>query len=96
MSEIRIIARATAREGKESELKTALQAVVAPTRAEAGCKLYELYASDTKGRFYFYELWESKAALDQHVASPHFQHLAKAIPGLIEGELEVNVVEAAQ
>lgn len=93
MAEVRIIARATARNGREDELRTALQAILAPTHAEPGCKLYELYASDTPGRFYFYELWESKEALDKHAASPHFQKLTKTIAELLDGELEVNVVE---
>ncbi len=96
MSEIHIIARVIARKGKEDELKAALQAVVPPSRAEQGCKFYELYESDTEGRFYFHELWKSKAALDQHEASPHFQKLAKTVPGLLDGELEVNRVEQVE
>jgi quinol monooxygenase YgiN len=96
MPEVRIIARATARKGKEEELRSALQAVLAPTRTEAGCKVYELYASDTPGRFYFYEQWESQEALAKHEASPHFQKLAKTIPGLLDGELEVNRVKQVE
>ena len=41
--------------------------MLAPTRAESGCKLYELYESDTRGRFYLCETWASQAALDQHM-----------------------------
>lgn len=96
MPEVRIIARVTARKGKDEELREALQAVLAPTHAESGCKVYELYASDTPGRFYFYEQWESKEALDKHMASPHFQKLAKTIPGLLDGKLEVNRVEQVE
>ena len=92
MPEIRVIARATARQGKEEQLKQALQAVLVPTHAEPGCKVYELYASDAPGRFYFYELWKDKDALDKHAASPHFQKLRKTIVGLLDGELEVNFV----
>ena len=69
MPDVRIIARATARKGKEEELK-GLAGVLAPTHAEPGCKVYELYASDTSGRFYFYEWWKSKDALEKHAASP--------------------------
>jgi quinol monooxygenase YgiN len=96
MSEIHIIARVIARKGKEDELKAALQAVVPPSRAELGCKFYELYESDTAGRFYFHELWKSKAALDQHEASPHFQKLAETIPELLDEKLEVNRVERVE
>lgn len=93
MPEIRIIARASARQGKEEELKRALQAVLAQTHAEPGCRMYELYASDAPGRFYFYELWKDKDALDKHAASPHFQKLTKTIAGLLDKELEVNFVK---
>ena len=43
MSEVRVIARAVARKGKEEQVKALLQGMLAPTHAESGCKLYELY-----------------------------------------------------
>ncbi|MGC1414375.1 MAG: putative quinol monooxygenase, partial [Candidatus Acidiferrum sp.] len=58
-----------------------------------GCKLYELYESNEKGRFYFYEIWESQAALDQHAASPHFKHLQQTVGELIQEPFEVNILE---
>ena len=93
MAEVRAIARSLARKGKEDQLKALLQGMLVPTRAESGCKLYELYESDSKGRFYFYEIWESQAALDQHAASPHFKHLEKAIGELVQEPFEVNILE---
>jgi quinol monooxygenase YgiN len=67
--------------------------MLAPTRAESGCKLYELYESDSKGRFYFYEIWESQAALDQHAASAHFKHLEQTVGELLQEPFEVNILE---
>jgi quinol monooxygenase YgiN len=69
MAEVRVIARALAREGKAEELGTLLAGMVAPTRIEEGCKFYELYASNIPGLFYFNELWESQAHLDAHRAA---------------------------
>jgi len=66
--------------------------MLAPTRAESGCKLYELYESDSKGRFYIYEIYESQAALDQHAASPHFKHLQQTVGELLEEPFEVNIL----
>jgi quinol monooxygenase YgiN len=63
MSEVRVIARSVARRGSENQLRELLRGMIAPTRAESGCKLYELYESDSEGRFYFHEIWESQAAL---------------------------------
>jgi quinol monooxygenase YgiN len=55
--------------------------------------LYELYESDSKGRFYFYETWESQAALDQHAVSPHFKHLQQTIGELVREPFEVNILK---
>jgi quinol monooxygenase YgiN len=92
MTEVRVIARAVARKGNEDRVKALLQTMLAPTRAESGCKLYELYESNEWGRFYFYELWESQAALEQHAASPHYHHLELTIGDLLEEPFEVNIL----
>lgn len=52
MAEVQVIARFVAREGKENQLRALLQSMLAPTRAESGCELYELYESDSWGRFF--------------------------------------------
>src|SRR6266436_8412095 len=93
MAEVRVIARAVARQGKEDQLKALLQGMLAPTHAEPGCRLYELYESGDRGRFYFYELWESQAALKQHAASPHYKHLELTVGDLLEEPFEVNIFE---
>ena len=92
MADVHVIARSVARRGRENQLRELLRGMLAPTRAESGCKLYELYESDSKGRFYFYETWESQAALDQHAASPHFKHLEQTVGELVEGPFEVNIL----
>jgi quinol monooxygenase YgiN len=68
--------------------------MLVPTRGEPGCISYELYESDSKGRFYFDETWESRAALDKHIATPHFRHLEQTIGELLEGPLEVNILKS--
>jgi quinol monooxygenase YgiN len=93
VTEVRVIARSVARKGKENQLRALLQGMLVPTRAEQGCESYELYESDSKGRFYFDETWESKAALDKHTATPHFRHLEQAIGELLEEPFEVNILE---
>jgi quinol monooxygenase YgiN len=93
MTTIRVIARAVARKGKEDQLKAVLQGMLAPTHAEPGCRLYELYESGQRGRFYFYELWENQAALEQHAASHHYKQLQQSVPDLLEEPFEVNIVK---
>jgi quinol monooxygenase YgiN len=93
MTEVRVIARFVASKGKEDQLRALLQGMLTPTRAEPGCKLYELYESDARGRFYFYETWESQAALDQHAATPHFKHLEQTAGELVKEPFEVNILK---
>lgn len=93
MTEVRVIARSVARGGSENQLRELLRGMLAPTRAESGCELYELYESDSKGRFYFYEIWESQSALDQHAASPHFKYLEQTVGELVQEPFEVNILE---
>ena len=92
MIEVRVIARSVARKGKEDQLRALLRDMLIPTRAEPGCKSYELYESDSTGRFYFDETWESQAALDEHVATPHFRHLEQTIGELLNEPFEVNIL----
>ena len=92
MAEVRVIARFVAGNGKEDRLRAVLQGMLAPTRAESGCKLYELYESNSKGRFYIYEIYASQAALDQHAASSHFKHLEQTVGELLQEPFEVNIL----
>jgi quinol monooxygenase YgiN len=43
MAEVLVICRSVARTGTEVQLRALLQGMLAPTHAEPGCKLYELY-----------------------------------------------------
>ncbi|MGB8323937.1 MAG: putative quinol monooxygenase [Candidatus Acidiferrum sp.] len=70
--------------------------MLVPTRAESGCKLYELYESNIKGRFYFYERWESQAALKSHTETVHYQHLEQAVAELLQEPFEVNILTSIQ
>ena len=60
--------------GRERDLEAQLRGLLEPTRKEPGCLAYELHADpENPGKFMFYEKFESQAALDSHLASPHFQ-----------------------
>lgn len=85
-----VIARAVAQQGKERQLRSLLRRMVAPTHAEQGCLIYDLYESEWPGKFYFYELWASRRDLHRHAASSHFQRLLQALPEFAVGSLEVT------
>ena len=60
--------------GHEERLASQLLALVAPSRKEAGCQVYELHRDPkSPGKFMFYERFRSQAALDEHLASPYFK-----------------------
>src|ERR1700751_1189622 len=96
MSEVRVIARFVANKDKEDQLRTLPQGMLIPTRAEPGCGQYELYGSDTEGRFYLHEIWESQAALDQHIETLEFRHLKQAVGELLAEPVEVTILRAIQ
>ncbi len=63
--------------GREDELEQQLGALLQPTREEPGCLAYELHADpEHPGKFLFYEKFKDQAALDAHLATPHFQKFA--------------------
>lgn len=84
MEKIFVIARAKAVVGKEKEAEAVLKAMVAPTLAELGCEIYDLYSAEEPGLFYFFERWESREALQAHTQTPHYLKLGEAKKGLVE------------
>ncbi|KPC23630.1 Antibiotic biosynthesis monooxygenase [Pseudomonas syringae pv. cilantro] len=79
-----LIAVLKAKAGKESALKDALSALVPPTRTEPGNVEYVLFEKrDEPGTFYMRECFKDQAALNAHVAAPHYQQFAAASSELL-------------
>ena len=89
-----VIAYMFAATGKRDELRSALEALIEPTRTEKGFINYDLHQSlEDPDMFLFYENWESGADLDAHLAAPHLTQFAARIPELLdERGLSVNRV----
>lgn len=69
-----LLATLTAKAGQADALKTALLALVEPTRAEPGNLDYMLFErQDAPGCFYMREAFAHQEAFDAHAASEHFQ-----------------------
>lgn len=91
-SKLTVVAHATAKPGKENQLKAILQGFVAPTRAEKGCLNYDLHQSlDQPGKFVFYENWTSKEALDAHLKTPHLTQGAKAAQEFLAEPIAISL-----
>jgi quinol monooxygenase YgiN len=75
VSDLDVVAVLTARPGSEDPMREALTALVEPTRAEAGCLSYDLYASNSEPTvFITIEKWRSQEDLDAHMQTEHIQN----------------------
>ena len=83
---VMVIALIRAKPGKEQQVKEALLALCAPTRAEKGCINYDLHQSqEDSTQFAFHENWVSQNDLDAHRQSPHMRaHRKRAQEWLAE------------
>ena len=87
---LRVIARFVAKPGKSDELRSVAMGLLAPTRKEDGCLLYELLENeDDPDEVTFVEEWRDGEALHAHMATAHvenarsrFQELVASAPDL--------------
>ena len=91
MSEVTIIARAKVKPGLEEEMERALRTNAETSRCEAGCVSYNVLRGDD-GTFMTVERWESRAAADSHMTTPHVQTLLQTIAPLLDGPPDISVM----
>ncbi|WP_088343270.1 MULTISPECIES: putative quinol monooxygenase [Rhodomicrobium] len=92
MSEqLTLIARLTAKPEHADTLGEALQAMVAPTRAEAGSVDYLIHRDNDDRRVWIlYENWRSRADLDAHFEQPYTKALMGRFPELLAKDMELS------
>ena len=79
-----ILAQITAVSGHEDRVRAALEQLVAPTRAEAGCLFYDLHTDNNRPDFFvFYEAWETRDHWLAHNASAHIAAHQAATQGMV-------------
>jgi quinol monooxygenase YgiN len=89
-----VLAHVRARREALERVKQECLALVAPSRAEAGCLNYDLHQStDDPTRFVFYENWVSREALDRHLLSQHALLFDERTAGLLAEEEEITFWE---
>jgi quinol monooxygenase YgiN len=89
--QLTLLAFITAKPGKEEELGRVLEAVVAPTRAEAGCINYDLHRSqENPAVWMFYENWRSDADLETHFETPHLKAFLARKDELLACDMELR------
>lgn len=78
------IAILKAKQEKIEDLRKELLGMIEPTRKEEGCIEYILFENpEAPGDFYMREAFKDKNAFETHIATPHFQALAKKVDDLL-------------
>jgi len=81
-----VVATISAKSGFRAEVRQALDKLIAPSRAEAGCLQYDLHiVRDNPDSFVMIERWQDDATLDRHMATAHFAALGAALDGKVTG-----------
>jgi len=84
MAKLTIVANIIANPDKIDLVKTELEKLVEPTRAEAGCINYDLHQdNDNPAHFMFYENWESRELWQNHSANKHLIAYRAATEGAV-------------
>ncbi|KEY59261.1 putative quinol monooxygenase [Serratia sp. DD3] len=92
MSEVKVVALITATPEHRTAVEQALRAMVAPSRAEAGCLQYDLHQEvDHPDAYVFIERWASAQALQEHTETNHFRAFLAELEGKLVS-LEVKKV----
>jgi len=90
-STLRVVARLKAKPEKTSELRVILLGLLAPTRQESGCVVYEMLENvEDPTEFTFVEEWEDSKALEKHFESNHIRNALARFPELLSVELDVR------
>jgi quinol monooxygenase YgiN len=87
---IAVIARFTPLPESREALHTLLEGMTAPTRAEDGCRTYDLYESVDGGDFVLFERYRSRSALEEHRGSTHYQNYRAQLGGLLAQPVAVT------
>ncbi len=85
MAKLTIVANITAKTDKIDLVKAELEKLIDITRAEEGCKQYDLHQdNDNPAHFLFYENWESRKLWQTHMSAQHLQDYMAATDGAVE------------
>jgi quinol monooxygenase YgiN len=78
-----VTARWTAKEGEGARVRSAIEQLIEPSRAEPGNRFYQpSYDPDDPSVFFFFEIYDDEDGYKAHGESEHFQRLGfgEAIP----------------
>ena len=80
-------------EGKEQAVRELLSWMVTNTRSEPGCERYDLYRATDGETIHLFERYTNANALEAHRAAGYFVEYRRRIVDLIEGSVDVTVLD---
>ena len=88
---LRVVARITAKPNTVNEVRSILLGLVAPTRAEEGCVVYELLQNrEDPTDFTFVEEWASDGTFQAHHATEHIRSAFPKLETLVAGPPDIR------
>ena len=91
---VKLIAHLHTKPAQADAVAAALLELAGPSRAEAGCLMYDVCRSKAdRNKLLVLEEWESQAVLDAHMATPHFKAFVERIGSALAGEPELEFLE---
>ncbi len=74
-----------------AEARTALENILPATRAEPGCRVFNLLEGD--GALWLYEEWDDKAALEAHYIQPYTREVFAAYQDWLAEPVDITELE---
>jgi quinol monooxygenase YgiN len=91
---VKFLARINAVAGREDGVAQALKDLVAPSRAEEGCVLYDACQMvEDRTQFVVLEEWASQEALEVHMKTPHFRGFLSKVGEALDGAPVLEMLE---
>ena len=88
---LRVVARITARKDTVADVRAILIGLVAPTRAEEGCVVYELLQNRADPTdFTFVEEWASDPTFEKHHTTSHIRSAFPKLEALIAAPPDIR------
>ncbi|MHC5114006.1 MAG: putative quinol monooxygenase [Planctomycetota bacterium] len=85
MAKLTIVAHITAKPDKIELVRTELEKLIDTTRAEAGCRQYDLHQdNEHPAHFMFFENWDSRELWQAHMNNQHLKDYLAATDGAVE------------
>jgi quinol monooxygenase YgiN len=86
----------TVKEGQGKQLEELFKPAIAATRKEKGCIAYDLNRDlGDATKYYVYERWQTLAALEAHMQTPHIKTLLGKVGDVVAGEPEAKIYGVA-